>query len=916
MFWLQLWQSRVQALKVPRSASSDCLLAHTAVAPNIFEMQDEFDEFLDRTSGEEKEEEKMAAPVPGSTETRFLDLLVTEKAYEYKLRRYKGRKIPNESMSYEVDDQTKFRNSMTYGKEDSTTIQALSGSTRSAGLRQYLKRRQMERDISKRPFLKESVEGVEEIQHPFDLVEWESEIIYDTDEVVDRVYPNTVITELVNSILDESWERYVMVDDEDLKRHKAFVTLYLEDPNLIFEKMDDKKQIKPRKKQKDGFSADKPLKNKYNISHDKYYAQETKTRNSLGTFGVQHSPPALRLDPIFYKTNHTKEELRNFHRPVFDICGSSIRFQAVTCTKNKAQNIIKKAGELTLRDSSPFALFEYSEEDPLFIVNAGMVSLLNIYYRKNSMRDEYAPDQAQYTILDPEDPSPFFGFGDVAPGTSMLALNNNLFIAPVFKHSSPDYLCIVDKTATGDTVCFFRSIDSLYCVGQQFPLEDVYAPHSRKLNVFCKNRLKVAAFRLFNKDGKNKDLKISQLDEMFPYFSEGSKRKWLKEYADCVKKGRDNVWVLKPSSGLLGEEDLRKLITPENICQYESMLAGERKLQDSGYKILAESDDEENEEEVSTPPWCLSRNFVNACSGRGLLELNGPGDPTGIGEGFSFRKIRLKRGNEAENRKIINEHQSKYKEEIDKIWNRQLVSLSSTEDIPFDESYMIRRHEEERKDADPFSETTVLSDNAGLTIKRIYGEGSSMHTEIEKIYDSKVIKAYLKARKKKMPEDKRGVLTCGNCGQVGHMKTNKTCPNFISAKRMTKKRIEAEKRKARVFLQDVMLGLLNDFFLIPYSVAFHRPVSSKKFPDYPLIVSDPIDLTTIKTKVRHGKYKRFNEFLMDLKLMRDNCCKYNGEEHSLTKIADSIFEVACEGYNKEMEEIVEAERNLEDPMAE
>lgn len=873
-----------------------------------------FYDFLNKTDSVSSEaaEEREPCGVPGSGVggTNFLDLLVAEKPYEYKLRRYKGKKVPSESMSYEVDDQTKFRNSTTYAKEDSTTIQSLSGSTRSTGLRQYLRRRQIDREMCR----KRSLQGVGEVRYPFDVVEWEKNIVYDGDGGEGSVTGgDTLVTELVDSILEEDWERYVVMSEEDVKGYKTYVTLYLEDPNLIFERVDERKQNKPKRKPKEGFSADKPLRNKYNISHDKYYGQETKTRNSLGTFGVQHSPPALRLEPVFYKTNHSKEELRNFHRPVFVVRGTNIRFKGIGGAKAKTQGIIKKAGELTLKDTGSFSLFEYCEEDPFFVVNVGMVSLLNIYYRKSSMRDEYAPDQSQYTVLDPEDPSPFFGFGDVAPGTSMLALTNNLFIAPVFKHSSTDYLCIMERSGDGEGVCLFRKIDDLYCVGQEFPVEEVYAPHSRKLNVFCKNRLKVAAFRLFNsKDGRHRDLKISQLDEMFPYFSEGSKRKWLKEYADCTKKGRDNVWVLRPSSALLGEEDLRKLVTPENICQYESMLAGERKLQDSGYKILAESDDEENEEEVNPPPWCLSRNFVNACNGRGLLELNGPGDPTGIGEGFSFRKIRLKRGNEAENRKIINEHQSRYREEIDKIWNKQLVSLSSTEDIVFEEGF-VGKKDEERRSVDLFSETTMVSEGAGLTIRRVYGEEGSGYTEVEKVYDARVIRAYLKARKKRGQEEKKGVLTCGNCGQVGHMKTNKACPLFISAKKMTKKKIEAEKRKARVFLQDVMLGLLNTFFQMPYSVAFHRPVSSKKFPDYPLIVSEPMDLTTIKTKARHNKYRRFEGFLGDLELMRDNCRKYNGEEHSLTKIANSIVETARSCYECRREEIGEAERNMEDP---
>lgn len=883
-------------------------------------MEAELDDYSGRTEASFEQgggEGPGGALEGGDAAARFLDLLVIEKPYEYKLRKYKGRKVPNESMGYEVDDQAKFRNSMAYARNSNTTLQALSGSSRNMGLRQYLKRKQFEKDLSKKKVGKGSVAGVEDVKYPFDLVEWEKDVVYDTDREVGRKAQDTVTMELVDSILEDDWEKYVVVDPGDMKGHKTFLTLYLEDPNLIFERMDDKKQGKPKKKPKEGFSADKPLKGKYNISHDKYYGQETRAKNSLGTFGVQHSLPALRLDPMFYKTNHTKDELRNFHRPKLSVGAGEMRFRGPGNGKSKGQSIIKKAGELTVKDGGAFSLFEYSEEDPLFIVNPGMVSLLNIYYRKSNTRDEYAPDQSQYTILDPEDPSPFFGFGDVAPGTSMQALTNNLFIAPVFKHSCGDYLCTVDRGADGEESIVFRGIDNLYCVGQEFPLEDVYAPHSRRLNIFCKNRLKVAAFRLFNgREGGGKELRISQLDEMFPYFSEGSKRKWLKEYADCVKKGRDNVWVLRPSSALLGEEDLRKLVTPENICQYESMLAGERKLQDSGYKTVVESDDEENEEEVVPAPWCLSRNFVNACNGRGLLELSGLGDPTGIGEGFSFRKIRLKRGNEVENRKIINEHQSKYKEEIERIWNKQLAALGSGEEIVFDESLVTRRPKEDRRSADLLSETTMLSEETCLTIRRTYGEGLGGHVEVERVFDPRVIKAYLKARKKKSFEEKKGVLTCGSCGQVGHMKTNKACPKFTSATKMTKKKIEAERRKARMYLQEIMLELLGQFFLIPYSAAFHKPVSVKKFPDYPLIVSNPIDLTTIKTKARHNKYRKFGEFLEDLELMRSNCCKYNGEEHSLTRIADGIVESGFRRYNEKMGEIQEAERVLGDAFGE
>lgn len=833
----------------------------------------------------------------------FLKLLFTEKPYEYKFKKYKVRKIPHETMNYEIDDQTRFRNTTMFAKNDTAVLQSLYGSSKNAGLKYFLKRKQVEKEITEN-YNKVLSKGEVNVEYPFDIVDWEKDIVYDIEDKKKKEEKETVIEEFVDTILEQEWEKYIIYDPEAQPKIKNYMTMYLEDPNLIFEKVEEKKHSRYKKRSKEHFSGDKPLKNKYNISNDKHYNQEQKAKSSLGTFGVQHSLPALKLDHRFYKTNHTREELRNFHRPSFKLpFRMTVAFKRPISSETGSSNIIKRTSELTLKDSSDFAIFEYSEEHPLFVVNTGMVSLVNTYYRKSNQRDDYASDQNNLTVLDPEDPSPFYGFGDVKQGFTLKSITNNLFCAPIFKHSTSDFLCVIEVDQGGNYAIIPRKIENLYCVGQEFPSEEIFAPHSRKLNIFCKNRLKVAAYRLFAmKDRGFKEFRMSQLDEMFPYFSEGSKRKWLKEYADCVKRGKENIWILKPTSSLLLEEDLRKLVTPENICQYESMIAGERRLEDFGYKCLGDSE-EEDEQDVYSVPWQLTRNFINAANGKGLLELNGPADPTGIGEGFSFRKIKLTKGNEAENRKIISEHQANYKEEIEKIWTKQLNSLSSAADIPFDPSYVENTKEEKLFD-------NIVSGNDSsnvLIIRRTYGSGENERVETEKITDPNIIKQYLKARKKSRQEDKKTILKCGSCGQVGHTKTNKLCPNFNSSKKPTKKKIESERKKAKNIFQDIMLPLMNECFALPYSVAFHRPVSTKKFPDYRTIVETPMDLTTIKTKIRHNKYTTYSEFLDDVKLIRDNCVKYNGPEHSLTKVSDNFVRLAEETLQKNKEKIEEAE---------
>lgn len=819
-----------------------------------------------------------------TSRVNFLELLVREIPFDYRLKKYKIRKSSIEPIGFEIDDSHRFRNTASIAKNGTSTIQSLSISSRNSTMRDYLKKKQLESDL-KVQFNSQfySIDTAESAMVPLEVIEWEK------DDISAHGKEDISINEFVNELVDSEWDKHVFIDPGSMPVFKRFLTLYTDDPNLIFEKIEEKKS-KLKKKNAKPSITDKPLKNKYNISNDKYYAMDPKTKASLGTFGVQHSIPALKLESRFYKTNHTKEELRNFHRPSCSL--QNIEYKLNPPNKVKfSGNIIKKGHELTLNDTTSFVVFEYFEDYPFFVVNPGMVSLMNVYYRKSDATDEPTVDNC--ISLEPEEEAPFYGFGDIKPGTYLNTLANNLFIAPISEHSTCDFICI----AEGTDVLIMRPIEKLFLVGQEFPKEEVFAPHSRKLNQFCKDRLKVAAYRLFS---KGKDILMQQLDQMFPYFSEGSKRKWLKEYSDCIKKGKDNVWILKDSFAIIGEEDLRKLVTPENICQYESMLSAERRLQDLGYKCL-ETDDENQDYDLYSPGWYLSRNFLNAANGRGLLELSSPADPSG--ESFSFKKIKLKKGNEPENRKIVSEQQASYKERVSSIWSKHISTITSKnviEHVP----------EIKRSNFEFPSETITNFDESCLTIKRYYEENGMITFKTEKIYDQKVIKAYLKAKKVNKTEEKKPLLTCSNCGQPGHMKTNKTCPNFTGSVKSNKKRPD-EKKKPSIQFQERILRLISVFSSIPFSNAFHRPVSLKKFPSYGSIIKNPIDLGTIRAKAKAFTYKSYLQFLSDLELMRDNCILYNGPVHSLTEIAENIYKQGKDYYEKNRNDFLELESQMQ-----
>lgn len=79
--------------------------------------------------------------------------------------------------------------------------------------------------------------------------------------------------------------------------------------------------------------------------------------------------------------------------------------------------------------------------------------------------------------------------------------------------------------------------------------------------------------------------------------------------------------------------------------------------QDAGYGgnclfVPPDEDGDEDEEglqlkiddEVKAAPWNLSRSFIESMNGKCLLELTGPAEPTGCGEGFSYFRRPNKRG--------------------------------------------------------------------------------------------------------------------------------------------------------------------------------------------------------------------------------------------------------------------------------
>ncbi|PPE02912.1 hypothetical protein GOBAR_DD00072 [Gossypium barbadense] len=324
----------------------------------------------------------------------------------------------------------------------------------------------------------------------------------------------------------------------------------------------------------------------------------------------------------------------------------------------------KKKSDLSVKDGHVF-LMEYCEERPLLLSNVGMGANLCTYHQKKSSGDQTSgllrngnETLGNVLLLEPADKSPFIG--DIKAGYSQSSLETNMYKAPIFSHKVPSTDFLLVRSPKGKLS--IRRIDRIAVVGQQEPLMEVFAPGSKNIQTYLMNRMLVYVYREFSASAKRGLIPFMGTDELFTHFpnlSDAIVRKKLKEcaYLRRDKNGRQ-IWSMKPDFHIPPEGVLRKLVSPEHVCAYESMQAGLYRLKHLGItrlttltsvsSAMSQLPDEaialaaasHIERELQITPWNLSSNFV-ACTSQDRdnierLEITGVGDPSGRGLGFSY----------------------------------------------------------------------------------------------------------------------------------------------------------------------------------------------------------------------------------------------------------------------------------------
>lgn len=585
--------------------------------------------------------------------------------------------------------------------------------------------------------------------------DWDAEFLMDTDEPHARPQKKR---RAVKFGLPEI-SRYTAPSFDDFeaatKRGATRVHLDVDDPHLLLENQEMQRQKAARQGAQASRKVNgKPGRNmaaRFNLSNDEAYEllkenHQSKVRATLGNISVEHSMPATKLQWPYYtvKLRGTTDE---YHRPRFrtkKFTGAAIRFDKPLhhkrkLMKGKAQEVFKASKDLSITDNGTAVLFEYCEPRPRVLNGFGMGNKLINYYRRKDVNDEDQLEKrelGEYRTLLPEDRSPFSLFGTVDPGETVPTLHNEMYRAPVFKHTprSTDFLMVRSTTGVEGSKWYLHKIDYLHAVGQTFPSVEVPGPHSRKVTNASKNRMKMLAFRMI-RHNRNSNAQLSDITRHIADSTDTQNRQKLKEFLqydrESVEKG---MWRLKPGEILPDESTVRAMIKPEEVCLLEAMQLGMKELEDAGYdprnanidedatqNQAGDDDDEDLDEDGSKvvknakkpgeakeetladkmAPWKTTKAFIDACAQKAMLQLHGEGDPTGHGLGFSFIRTSMKGGyieavqgplatsaDAMEREKRANgghaynvkKQQAMYEEGIREIWEKQKSTLSDPQE--------------------------------------------------------------------------------------------------------------------------------------------------------------------------------------------------------------------------------------------
>ena len=102
---------------------------------------------------------------------------------------------------------------------------------------------------------------------------------------------------------------------------------------------------------------------------------------------------------------------------------------------------------------------------------------------------------------------------------------------------------------------------------------------------------------------------------------------------------------------------------------------------------------------------------------------------------------------------------------------------------------------------------------------------------------------------------------------------------------------EEERNTRRATVAGTLAKMLNTVAKHKWAYPFKRPVTDKEAPDYRDVITNPMDLTTLRKKVETGAVDDVDKLTSDLSLIFENAMTYNGKGSELWNMANTLKEV-------------------------
>ena len=118
----------------------------------------------------------------------------------------------------------------------------------------------------------------------------------------------------------------------------------------------------------------------------------------------------------------------------------------------------------------------------------------------------------------------------------------------------------------------------------------------------------------------------------------------------------------------------------------------------------------------------------------------------------------------------------------------------------------------------------------------------------------------------------------------------------------TREMDELAKRPKRPGHHAVLQALLSEMTNSPAAWPFVQPVNRDEVPDYYEVIKEPMDLTTMESKLDKDQYETVEQFVYDAKLIFNNCRSYNNETTTYFKNATRLEKVLRDTIKQKHEE--------------